>query len=508
MSSRQNGPPGAADGSGNLLLLAFLALIAGAAAGLVGAVFRLALEQADVLRGALIGWAHGQQLEGFWIVVGACAAAALVAASLVRRLAPYASGSGIPHVEAVLNGDLPGGAVSHHSGEVRRRRAGDRGGRSRSVVRAQAFRWGRPWPTSSGKCSGATGPTAGCFWRPAPAPALRPRSNAPIAGAIFVLEELDRRFEPRIAIAALGASATAIAVSRVLLGNAPDFDVGALNYGSAETRPLYFFLGAFAGLMAIVYNRSLLAAMAAAAWMVRLPVELRAALIGAAVGALAWVRPDLVGGGDTITQSALAGGGTLAILPLVFVLRLGLGAVSYAAMTPGGLFAPLLVLGAQLGLFFGLLSRLRISRSRHSAGRVRRRRHGRHLHRRGASAADRHRARHRDDGECHDAPADARGLLRSDVGSDASVEPASVRFLARKHSPTRTCALRPYGQRSPRICPLTRTKIEQTDPSGAGRTPDNRAQLAADRKRRLARQDHPVSAGAPWRHTGRDRRGV
>jgi CIC family chloride channel protein len=89
-----------------------------------------------------------------------------------------------------------------------------------------------------------------------------------------------------------------------------------------------------------------------------LPVELRAALIGAAVGALAWVRPDLVGGGDMITQATLAGTETLAILPLIFLLRLGLGAVSYAAMTPGGLFAPLLVLGAQLGLFFGLLSRL------------------------------------------------------------------------------------------------------------------------------------------------------
>ena len=59
-----------------------------------------------------------------------------------------------------------------------------------------------------------------------------------------------------------------------------------------------------------------------------------------------------------ITQRTLAGAETLAILPLVFLLRLGLGAVSYAAMTPGGLFAPLLVLGAQLGLFFGLLSRL------------------------------------------------------------------------------------------------------------------------------------------------------
>jgi chloride channel protein, CIC family len=65
-----------------------------------------------------------------------------------------------------------------------------------------------------------------------------------------------------------------------------------------------------------------------------------------------------VGGGDTITQATLAGAETLAILPLLFLLRLGLGAVSYAAMTPGGLFAPLLVLGAQLGLFFGLLARL------------------------------------------------------------------------------------------------------------------------------------------------------
>ena len=42
----------------------------------------------------------------------------------------------------------------------------------------------------------------------------------------------------------------------------------------------------------------------------------------------------------------------------MFLLRLGLGAVSYAAATPGGLFAPLLVLGAQLGLFIGLLFRL------------------------------------------------------------------------------------------------------------------------------------------------------
>jgi CIC family chloride channel protein len=37
----------------------------------------------------------------------------------------------------------------------------------------------------------------------------------------------------------------------------------------------------------------------------------------------------------------------------VFLLRFALGPLSYAARTPGGLFAPMLVLGAQSGLLFG-----------------------------------------------------------------------------------------------------------------------------------------------------------
>ena len=40
-------------------------------------------------------------------------------------------------------------------------------------------------------------------------------------------------------------------------------------------------------------------------------------------------------------------------MALVFLVRFALGAVSYAAATPGGLFAPLLALGAQFGLLFG-----------------------------------------------------------------------------------------------------------------------------------------------------------
>jgi H+/Cl- antiporter ClcA len=52
----------------------------------------------------------------------------------------------------------------------------------------------------------------------------------PIADGVFVLEELVRRFDTRIAIATFGASAGAIAVARLFLGYAPDFHVEALPY--------------------------------------------------------------------------------------------------------------------------------------------------------------------------------------------------------------------------------------------------------------------------------------
>src|SRR6266850_8559317 len=91
----------------SLLTLALLSLLAGAASGLLGAVFRLSLDQADRFRDALITWAHGETLAGFLLVIVTCAAATAVAAWLVRRFSPQAEGSGIPHVEAVMRGELP-----------------------------------------------------------------------------------------------------------------------------------------------------------------------------------------------------------------------------------------------------------------------------------------------------------------------------------------------------------------------------------------------------------------
>ena len=252
-----------AEPQGSLVVLALLSLLVGAASGLVGAVFRLTLEQGDRLRDAVIAWAHGRELVGLLLIIGVSAAATGLAAWLVRRHSPEAAGSGIPHVEAVLNGDLPpasftlipvkffGGLLAIGAGlALGREGPSVQMGASLAHLVGVIFR--RSWPDS--RVLLAAGAGAG----------LATAFGAPIAGAVFVLEELVRRFDTRITITTLGASAGAIAVARVLLGNAPDFHVAPLPQPGFGTLPIYLALGVVAGFLGIAYNRTLLSTLAAA----------------------------------------------------------------------------------------------------------------------------------------------------------------------------------------------------------------------------------------------------
>ena len=341
------------EGGGNLLALAVLALVIGAASGLIGALFRLTLIWADGLRDQWITLARTGSFAGLLVVIGVTAAAVAVSAWMVR-FSPHASGSGIPHVEAVLEGALPpaplrliivkfiGGVLGIGFG-LALGREGPSVQMGACVANWIGKLFRRSWPDC--RVLLAAGAGAG----------LATTFNSPIAGVVFVLEELLRKFELRIVIAALGASTAAITVARIFLGDAPDFQVQAFANVSPPTILLYIALGAVAGLAGVAYNRTLLGALAVSDRLARYPVEVRAAFVGGGVGALAFFAPGLVGGGDVLSQAALAGVPTLAGLPALFLLRFFLGPISYAAATPGGLFAPLLVLGAQLGLFCGIL---------------------------------------------------------------------------------------------------------------------------------------------------------
>jgi CIC family chloride channel protein len=337
-----------------LLKLAVIAMLVGSMTGLVCGSFRHLLVIGDRLRNELLVNLHAGNWAGFPCIIIVCAAATAMAAWIVRRFEPFATGSGIPHVEAVLNGQLPsapprlliikyiGGLLALGAGlALGREGPSVQMGATISHVLGKVFKLG----TEDCLLLLASGAGAG----------LSVAFNAPIAGAVFVLEELTRRFDTRTAIATFGASAAAISLDRTIFGDVPDFFVHPLPPAAFGCLPISLLLGAIAGVLGVAYNRTLIGTLEIAK-LVKWPVEARAAAVGGALGLLAWFAPTLVGGGDNLTQQALVGTASAGVLIGVFLLRFALGPVSYAAGTPGGIFAPMLVLGSQSGLLFGNLA--------------------------------------------------------------------------------------------------------------------------------------------------------
>ena len=337
-------------------MLAALSVLAGAGAGLLAAAFRLALSGADRFRDRVIAWAHGEGILGVFVVVALCALATALAAWLVRRFSQQAAGSGIPQVEAELSGRWSGNPlriiVVKFSGGLLAMGAGLGLGREGPTVQmggSLALLLGRLSRCTEDECKALLAGGAGA--------GLATAFNAPIAGAVFVLEELVGRFSLPVTIAALGASAGAIGTARFLLGQAPDFQVVPIDYPGLWTLPVHLVMGVAFGLLGVAYSRAILGALRVMQRFGQRSPWVSTAAIGAAVGLLAWFAPFLVGPGDPITQQMLGGNETVlgigGVFLLVFLLRFALGAVSYAAGTPGGLFAPMLVLGSQGGLLFG-----------------------------------------------------------------------------------------------------------------------------------------------------------
>lgn len=330
------------------------AMLVGAVAGLVATAFRYALMFGDLVRDHLVAWSHGSPTFG-WIAPALFAAiGATLALILTKRVAPEASGSGIPHLEAVLH-------------------------------RYRDFRWRRVLPVkfaggflaiSAGLALGREGPTVQMGGAIGMAVAdgtkatrrerltlaasgagagLAAAFNAPLSGVMFVLEELQRDFRPTVFGAAFLAAACADVVARLLSGQTPSFAVAAYPTPSLALLPAFALLGALAGVLGVLFNRSLIGSLNRFAAMGVARSTKACAVVGALVGLVAFFAPTSVGGGHGLAERALAGHLILASVPVLFALRFVMTMGSYATGAPGGIFAPLLALGALFGLGFGQL---------------------------------------------------------------------------------------------------------------------------------------------------------
>jgi CIC family chloride channel protein len=281
-----------------------------------------------------------------------CAVGALIAGLLVFRYAPETSGSGIPHLKAVLHRlrdlswcrvlavKLSSGVLAIGSGLALGREGPtvQMGGAVADGV-ARAMRLA-PQDRLVLTAAGAGAGLAAAF-------------NAPLSGLVFVLEEMQRDFRPAVFGAAFLAAAAADVVARSVSGQLPVFAVPDYAMPPLSTLPAFALLGAVAGVFGIAFNRSLLAAVELASRIGSRWRLLWCAAVGAFAGFVASHYPLAVGGGHELAEGALRDGFQLAAIPAFFILRFGLTVTSYGSGVAGGIFSPLLALGALLGLGMG-----------------------------------------------------------------------------------------------------------------------------------------------------------
>jgi CIC family chloride channel protein len=344
------------------------AVLVGGLAGLLAVAFQWSLAGSEALRHRMLLWTQQYPDWGWLLPMLASAAGAGVAIYMVRNIAPEAAGSGIPHLKAVVlrlrsmawKRILPvkfvGGilAIGSGLGLGREGPTVQMGG----AVGEAVSRWLNVTPRQR-QTLVAAGGGAG----------LAAAFNAPLAGLVFVLEEIQRDFTPHVFGAAFVASVTADVVTRSLTSQLPAFHIPTYPTAPLVALPAFLVVGVLAGVLGVAFNRGLLGMLDLYArwgeWLSRLggwPAKLSAGMIGAAIGLLGWFVPLVVGSGHQLGEVILVGGIGLSIIPLWFVLRFGLTMISYGCGAPGGIFTPLLVLGALIGLAVGDLTHLLLPR--------------------------------------------------------------------------------------------------------------------------------------------------
>lgn len=273
---------------------------------------------------------------------------------IVERVAPAASGGGIPQVKAVLaQHSIPLSlqvAIVKLVGTILVLGAGLTLGRRGPTVHigaalaAQLSTWVPTSPEHRRQMI-AAGAAAG----------LAAGFNTPIAGIFFVVEELMRDVSGLTLETAILASFTGAIVSRII-GSADlrvpsNMQLWETSF-TIEELPFYILLGITAGILGVIFNRGVLTSLKIyrhLGWGMPLRVGVAGLISGIAIANL----PPFFQNNAGLREFLIIGDADWQATALALVAHFFLTLVAYGSGAPGGLFAPALVLGSALGDLIG-----------------------------------------------------------------------------------------------------------------------------------------------------------
>ncbi|WP_125981858.1 ClC family H(+)/Cl(-) exchange transporter [Loigolactobacillus iwatensis] len=327
-------------------------LLVGVLTGIVVSLFRLFIEKSL----AAWTWAYLQAQKQPLILLAILAGLMLMAVFIawLIKAQPHIMGSGIPEVEGQLAGELEvhwwsilwrkfiGGILGIGSG-LFLGREGPSIQLGAAVGQGVAERFKdvgmqRRVLIASGAASG-----------------LAAAFNAPIAGTLFVLEEVYHNFSPLVWMSSLAGAIGANFVTTNFFGLVP---VLHITYAHSFPLSLYWhliLLGLILGGLGYFYQVVLLKLPGWYARFIRLPRYLNGLVPFILVIPIGYFWPRTLGGGNGVILTIAKVNPSIRILIGLLILRFVFSMISYGSGLPGGIFLPILTLGAIIGALYGTI---------------------------------------------------------------------------------------------------------------------------------------------------------
>jgi H+/Cl- antiporter ClcA len=175
--------------------------------------------------------------------------------------------------------------------------------------------------------------------------------NAPLAGVIFVFEEINHGFDKTLVFIALVSAIVSDFISKAIFGQAtilsfPIYDIPLGSYW------ILIVLGLFIGLLGYVYNVGMVRSSDIVAKL-KIPSWLKFVLVFMVSGAVALTIPEISDGGHFMVDMLDLAIPSLGVLVILLVMKYVFSMFSFSSGAPGGIFLPILVLGAYIGAVFG-----------------------------------------------------------------------------------------------------------------------------------------------------------
>lgn len=172
--------------------------------------------------------------------------------------------------------------------------------------------------------------------------------NTPLAAIVFVVETIVGIAAPLVLLPAMAAAFIATALTRAVVGAGPIYGQRAFGLGSYIELLAFAALGITAAFAAAAFKQILaLFERAFESQLIRQPF--RAMLGGAVVGGTAAWIPAVAGNGYEPLNAMLDSPMTVRAVTLLVVGKVVATSASVASGVPGGVFTPMLLVGAALG---------------------------------------------------------------------------------------------------------------------------------------------------------------